>query len=299
MRYESTVTSLSWIPSEAVTGGTRAAFEGGFTHYDDPPPGELASSGDQSVAALRAVDRFRFANVLRAWIETDDAGRIAGAGYAADSGGLMGSTTVNLGLLHHTFQAIQLCDLRQEPEYGDGWVRFTQTTGGRTGLPAPRRVTHPPYVQWQAPTVWTTLTLTLRADGTAEIGVPGASQFPRHWVYDGSGRLARKSGLTKPRIASYAAGSVLVTQGQPGTEVYLILDGVLRVERDGVALAEYGPGAMLGERSGLEDGNRTASLVAVTSCKVAAVDGACFDRAALSELSTGHRREDAGAIGEA
>src|SRR5690242_14678192 len=115
MRYESTVTSLSWIPSEAVTGGTRAAFEGGFTHYDDPPPGELAGSGEQSTAGLRAADRFRFANELRAWIETDGAGRITGAGYAADSGGLMGSTTVGVGLLHHTFQAIQLPDLRREP----------------------------------------------------------------------------------------------------------------------------------------------------------------------------------------
>ena len=30
MRYESTVTSLSWIPSEAVTGSSKAAFEGGL-----------------------------------------------------------------------------------------------------------------------------------------------------------------------------------------------------------------------------------------------------------------------------
>ena len=333
MRYESCVTSLSWIPSEAVTGSTKAAFEGGFTHYDDPPPGEIAD-----IEALRAAGRFRFANVLRAWIETDDEGRITGAGYAADGGGLMGSTTVTLGPMHRTFQPVQLPELRREPEHGDGWVRFTQTTGGRTGLPAPRHVTHPPFVQWQAPTVWTTLSLTLRADGRAEIGVPGASSFPRHWVYDGSGQLARKSGLTdfrdwyrtsfgrhtpwgdvdspalivevesalerqlsvqlmhggaKPRITTYGAGTTLVRQGQPGTDVYLILDGVLRVERDGEPLAEYGPGAMLGERSGLESGTRTASLVAVTACKVAAVDGAMLDRSSLAELSAGHRREDA------
>jgi len=339
MRYESCVTSLSWIPSEAVTGSTKAAFEGGFTHYDDPPPGEIAVSGEQSVAGLRAADRFRFANVLRAWIEADDDGRVTGAGYAADSGGLMGSTTVSLGPVQYTFQPVQLPELRPEPEYGDGWVRFTQTTGGRTGLPAPRRVTHPPYVQWQAPTVWTTLSLTLHADGRAEMGVPGASKFPRHWVYDGDGKLARKSGLTefrewyrksfgrhtpwgdedsaalivevesalerslsvqlmhgaaKPRVATFEAGTSLVRQGQPGTDVYLILDGVLRVECDGEPLAEYGPGAMLGERAGLESGTRTASLVAVTPCKVAAVDGAMLDRSSLAELSAGHRREDAG-----
>ena len=87
MRYESSVTSLSWIPSEAVTGSMKAAFESGLAHYDNPPPDELTPSGEQSLAALQAADRFRFANVLKAWIETDGAGRITDAGYAPDSGG--------------------------------------------------------------------------------------------------------------------------------------------------------------------------------------------------------------------
>ena len=93
MRHESCITSLSWIPSEAVTGGTRMAFDAGFTHYDDPPPGEL---GD--IEALRAADRFRFANVLRAWVEADGSGRVTGCGYSGT--GMMGATTVRLGGLH-------------------------------------------------------------------------------------------------------------------------------------------------------------------------------------------------------
>jgi len=51
---------------------------------------------------------------------------------------------------------------------------------------------------------------------------------------------------------------------------------------------------MLGERAHLEGGARTSTLVAVTACRVASVDAAQFDRAALAELSAGHRREDAG-----
>ena len=334
MRYESRVTSLSWIPSEAITGGTRTAFDAGFTHYDDPPPGEL---GD--IEELQAADRFRFANVLKAWIDVSDAGRITGSGYGADSGGLIGSTTVALAGLRYRFQAIQLPVLRRDPEQGDGWVRFVQTTGGRTGLPAPRRVRRRPFVQWQAPTAWTTLSLTLYADGRAEFGMPGASRFPRHWVYDGDGRLSRKSGLAdfrdwyrksfgryspwgdedspalvtqvetaleralsvqlmhggaKPSISRLPAGVTLVRQGLPGTDVYLVLDGVIRVERDGERLAEYGPGALLGERAVLEGGTRTATLVTVTPCCVAAVDGGQLERSALEELSGGHRREDAG-----
>ncbi len=332
MRYESSVTSLSWIPSEAVEGSTRLAFDAGFTHYDDPPPDEL---GD--IEALRAADRFRFANVLRAWIETDDSGQVTSAGYSG--GGLMGSTTVQVGGIHRRFQAAALPELRREPEHGDGRVKFTQTTGGRTGLPAPRRVSHPPYVQWHAPLVWTTLSLTLHADGRAESAVPGASSFPRHWIYDHQGQLSHKSGLTdykdwfhsafgrhspwgdadspalvtavetalerslsvqlmhgaaKPRISRLAAGDALVRQGEPGTDIFLVLDGVIRVDRDGEALAEYGPGAMLGERAHLEGGIRTSTLTAVTACRVAAVDAAALDRGALEELAGGHHREDAG-----
>ena len=76
MRHESSVTSLSWIPSEAITGVTRFPIDAGFGHYDDPPPDELTSLPD-----LQAADRFRFANELRAWIEVDDGGQITDAGF--------------------------------------------------------------------------------------------------------------------------------------------------------------------------------------------------------------------------
>src|SRR4029077_7910081 len=76
------------------------------------------------------------------------------------------------------------------------WVRFRQTTGGRTGLPAPRPVRRPPFVQFLAPVAWTTLELVLHADGAAEGRLAGASPFPRHWIYGGDGGLAAKSGMT-------------------------------------------------------------------------------------------------------
>jgi Cyclic nucleotide-binding domain len=332
MRYESSVTSLSWIPSEAVTGSMRIPFDVGIGHYDDPPPGELTD-----LAALQAADRFRFANQLRAWIDVDDSGRVTGCGYE-DGRGVIGSTTLRLGSLHYCFQAVALPDQRTEPERGDGWVRFVQTAGGRTGVPMPRRVRRRPYVQWNAPLAWTTLSLTLHADGRAERALAGASRFPRHWVYDAEGQLFAKSGLidfrewyrksfgrhtpwgdqdspalittvetaleralsaqlmhgaAKPQIRRVKPGTALVRQGEPGTEIYLILDGVVWVERDGERLAEYGPGAMLGERAGLEGGTRTSSVIAVTGCRIASADASQFDQAALAELAGGHRRESA------
>ena len=43
--------------------------------------------------------------------------------------------------------------------------------------------------------VWTTLALTIRADGTSSFEVLGASKFPRHWIYDAEGKIAAKVGL--------------------------------------------------------------------------------------------------------
>jgi len=76
-RYEGLVTSLSWIPSEAIEGAQRLAFDSGITHYDSPPPSE-----DIDLEQLRLADRFRFANELRAWIDVDRAGRITDCGYS-------------------------------------------------------------------------------------------------------------------------------------------------------------------------------------------------------------------------
>jgi CRP-like cAMP-binding protein len=68
---------------------------------------------------------------------------------------------------------------------------------------------------------------------------------------------------------------------------------VIRVHRDGAELAEYGPGALLGERAHLEAGVRTSTLVAATACRIAAVEATQFDAGALAELAVGHRREEA------
>jgi Cyclic nucleotide-binding domain len=331
MRYESSVTSVSWIPSEAVTGSMRIAFDAGIGHYDDPPPSEITD-----LPALQAADRFRYANVLGAWIEVEADGRITDAGYAG--GGLIGSTIVRVGAMKYRFQAAKLPDIQHAPEFGDGWVRFTQTVGGRTGAPMPRRISRKPFVQWQAPFVWTTLALTLHADGQAEFEMTGASPFPRHWIYGAAGELAAKSGLTnfkdwmdasgtlhtpwgeedspalvtavetaleralsvqlmhgasKPAFATLQPGDTLVRQGEIGSGVYLVLDGVIRADRDGAELAEYGPGAILGERAHLETGVRTATLTAVTACRVATVPASQFGTDALIELAAGHRHEEA------
>lgn len=76
-------------------------------------------------------------------------------------------------------------------------------------------------------------------------------------------------GEARPRKRRLQAGETLTEQNAPGAELYLLLDGVLGVEVSGEPVAEVGPGAILGERAVLEGGRRTATLRAVTACKVA------------------------------
>ena len=328
MQIESSVTSISWIPLEAVQGMPKLPFEAGIAHYDLPPPDAI-----DDLDRLRLKDAFRFANNLRAWIEVED-DKIVRYGHLGK--GHIGQTRMRLGPKEVVFQAAAFPDLRPEPEVADTWVRFVQTAGGRTGAPAPRRVRRAPFVQLDAPLAWTTLALTIHVDGSSAHELVGASPFPRHWVYDFTGRLAAKSGLidfktwwrdafgdhtpwgerdspavvaqvesalerelsgiilqdgTAPNLRKVAPGRTLVEQGDAGDEVFLVLDGMLLVEVDGEPVAEFGPGAILGEQALFEGGTRIATLRARTPCRIVVVSGEDLDRDALTELARSRRPE--------
>ena len=90
---------------------------------------------------------------------------------------------------------MHLPDIQPEPEIGATAVRFVQTVGGRMGLPTPRPVRRKPYVQFWPSIAWTTLELTINADGSSSHELVGASPFPRHWIYDEQGRLVEKSAV--------------------------------------------------------------------------------------------------------
>ena len=176
MRIESSVTSISWIPSEAITGVTRIPFDMGVAHYDDPPPDEW-----EDLDSVLGPEGARFANDLRAWIEVED-GKIVGYGQERRRPGL--PYPVRPGGIRALVEAVGYPELRPEPVTGADFVRFTQTAGGRPGIPSPRLVKDAPFVKTEGPTVWTTLALTIYADGSTGHEFVGASSFPRHWIYD-------------------------------------------------------------------------------------------------------------------
>ena len=147
-RIEGSVTTISWIPSEAVEGAYKAGFKLGVSHYDPAPPDELGPDIDATLDELVATDRLRFANHLRAWAEFDDDGGVVAYGHLG--GGKLGATNVRIGT-DVCLGASAMPERRGEPETGPGWVRFTQTNGGRTGAPMPRPVRRPPFVQFKSP----------------------------------------------------------------------------------------------------------------------------------------------------
>jgi hypothetical protein len=188
VRIESSVTSVSWIPREAIEGLVKLPFELGVAHYDLPPPDRL-----DDLEGLLGSSAIRFANELRAFIEVDGDGRVTGYGHLGR--GHMGHTRMRLAGIGLTFCGVSFPDLRPEPEVGDGVVRFTQTAGGQPGMPSPRRVRRRPYLKVSGPVVWSTLALSIHADRRAAFELVGASSFPRHWVYGHDGTLQAKTGL--------------------------------------------------------------------------------------------------------
>jgi hypothetical protein len=333
MRVQAQAVSVSWIPSASVEGWLRSGFDLGLSHYDDPPADVVG--GVEDLRTLRDDDRFRFANLLQGWAEFTSEGTTGG--YTDSSDLLMGSTTVRVGVATVSFMGYSLPVLRADPVVEEDRVVLRQTVGGRTGVPLPRRVKHPPFVRWHAPIVWTTLQLTLTRDGSSQVELVGASAFPRHWVYDSEGRLSRKTGLTQlqdwmdhsfgdrtpwgdqdsaaltvaaesgaerrlsgvimggaPEIVRLDEGSEVLRQGEEGTDVYLVLDGVLDVGVDGDVVAEVGPGAVLGERAALEHGRRSATVTARTPVRLARVPASSLDPGGLGEVALEHRREEQG-----
>jgi hypothetical protein len=329
MKFESSVTAVSWIPFEAVKGFLAVPFDMGLAHYDEPLPSRLDDLDD-----WHRKDLFRECNELKGWIEVED-GKITAWGQ--HGGGRIGVTRLKIGPKTLTVKAKAMPDIRPEPVVTETFVRFTQTCGGRTGVPAPRPVSRKPLFQIDSAVAWTTLSLTIHADGHSERELVGASCFPRHWIYDDAGDLVMQTGLTdfstwindafgertpwgtydspamvqpvesalerelgsiivggtKEKSRAITKGNTLIDQGAAGDEMFLVLDGTFAVEVDGDTVAQVGPGAIVGERALVDKGARTATLRAITECRVVSVARRYADDRELSEIAAGHRREDA------
>ena len=81
--------------------------------------------------------------------------------------------------------------------------------------------------------------------------------------------LASLARMAESRII--APGQRIVAEGEPGDELYLLVHGRVAVTRGGHRITTLGPGESFGEISVLDDGPRTATVVAEEQSEVLAI----------------------------
>ena len=115
----------------------------------------------------------------------------------------------------------------------------------------------------------------------------------------------RRDRSLKPPCFEHSArpGQVLVRQGEPGEEFFVIIEGRAAVIRNDSYLAVRGPGSFVGELALLDRGKRSASVVAETKMRLLVMSVREFNslrhvapsvsHKMLLELGSSLRRSDA------
>jgi hypothetical protein len=112
----------------------------------------------------------------------------------------MGLTPITAGPLRAMLPTKGNRDIQWEPAVAHDEVTFVQTVGGRPGFSFLKPTWRWPFLVTKPFTIWTTLRLTIDANGNSRGEIIGASPFPRHWLYDDAGSLIQKSALTRNQV---------------------------------------------------------------------------------------------------
>jgi hypothetical protein len=330
MRIEKSVTAVTWIPSEAIEGMPKLPFELGMTHYDQPPPdrlepGQLEELRDadrfREANQLKAWVEVDDGKIV-------DSGYSGGA-LVGTTNVKLGPRTVGFpGVKYPLIQAepevgpdwvkfVQSAGGRMglpapRRVSGKPFFQIASASAWTTlqlivyadGTSKHRLVGASPF-----PRHWIYDDEGKLAEKSGEI------DFERWWresygpntpwggddsptlVASVESELERE--LSKLIMSDAKAldrrelneGEVLVEQNEPGTSLFLILDGMLEVEVDGDVVAEVGPGAILGERASIEGGMRSATLRASTKARVVVFPADALEAGEITALASTHRRE--------
>jgi hypothetical protein len=329
VRIESSVIALSWIPSEAIEGPSRIPFQFGVTHYDQPPPDTIddleelrTSDRFREANELRAFIEVQDGTIV-------DYGHL-GQGHIGATTVKVGPAAVRFPAVHlpdirpepelrkTSVRFVQtvggrmgLPTPRPVPHrpFAQFWPSIAWTTLALTintdGSSSHELVGASPFPRhWiydhEGKLAEKSATIDFKKWFNNSFGdrTPwGESDSPAVVTAVGSAMERQLSntimqGDRKPKIRTIKEGESLVEQGKPGTEIYLVLDGMFLVEVDGQKVGEIGPGAVIGERSALERGLRTATLWAATKARVAETTPDGMDLSELKALAADHHRED-------
>ena len=77
--------------------------------------------------------------------------------------------------------------------------------------------------------------------------------------------------LNIAELQKVSAGQVLFREGEPGDALFLVLEGRIRIEKNGVELALLGPGGHFGEMALMDKTSRSADALAAQDARVMAI----------------------------
>ena len=75
------------------------------------------------------------------------------------------------------------------------------------------------------------------------------------------------------REVTPTAGEVLMLEGEPGDELYVIIEGSVRIEHGNRSVRSMTAGGFLGEIALVDRRPRTATATCVTDCRLLAIRG--------------------------
>jgi ubiquinone/menaquinone biosynthesis C-methylase UbiE len=78
--------------------------------------------------------------------------------------------------------------------------------------------------------------------------------------------------MSRSAVLHRDAGAVLVAEGDPGTDMFVLLEGTVAVTRHAEEVARLGKGELFGELAAFDDGVRTATVTAASDVELLLID---------------------------
>jgi CRP-like cAMP-binding protein len=96
--------------------------------------------------------------------------------------------------------------------------------------------------------------------------------------------LSRIAGLAMPRDA--AVGELLCTEGAPGDDFFVVVDGAAEASVGGEKVGDLGAGSFFGEMALIDGGDRTATVTATSAMRLLVLGRTDFNSMLATAMPT-------------
>lgn len=97
---------------------------------------------------------------------------------------------------------------------------------------------------------------------------PGDPQLAKFRVFAGLGEAEIRALIEQSALSRHKQGETILSEGEEGHCMYVVLTGRVQVLAGGVEIATVGKGDFFGEVSLVDDGPRSADVVALEDCEL-------------------------------